>query len=255
MRSIGNVDVDVVRAEYRKKPRKAVDVLKLVNRAMTQMLTDIEAMVSTHHSMLADSDCIDVIENSVLETNLPQGSIDHIITSPPYGVEASSYLRTHLLSYRSLQPILNYDPYTMNSRIIGSEYVSNNDIPNPTSIAASMSETFVRFFDVQLGRETSSKVISRKFMMMHFFDDMVTLATQFHNWLRPGGRIAFVVGNKRVGNYVVPTDAIVAEIFHASGLELDGVIQHKLKFNNSNSEVPWQERTIQDEFVMLFTRR
>lgn len=255
MRSIGNVDVDVVRAEYRKKPRKNVDVLKLVNRAITRMLADIEAMVSTHHLMLADSDCIDVIENSVLETKLPQGSIDYIITSPPYGVEASSYLRTHLLSYRSLQPILNYDPYTMNNRIIGSEYVSNNGVPNPSSIAASMSETFVKFFDGQLARETSSKVVSRKVMMMHFFDDMVALATQFHTWLRPGGRIAFVVGNKKVGNHIVPTDAIVSEIFHASGLELDDVIQHKLKFNNSNSEVPWQERTIQDEFVMLFTNR
>ena len=37
MRSIGNVDVDVVRAEYRKSPRTNVDVAKLVTRQLTRM--------------------------------------------------------------------------------------------------------------------------------------------------------------------------------------------------------------------------
>jgi len=92
-------------------------------------------------------------------------------------------------------------------------------------------------------------------MMMQFFVDMERVAARFHDWLKPNGRIAFVIGNKRLGESLIPTDAIIEELFEARGLKQDSVIRHKLKCNNSNSEVPWQERTIQEEFVLLFTRR
>ena len=91
--------------------------------------------------------------------------------------------------------------------------------------------------------------------MMHFFDDMVNVAKLFRNMIRKNGKIAFVVGNKKIGDYVIPTAKIISEIFESFGLELYDTIGHKLKCNNSNSEVPWQERIIQDEFVLLFTRR
>ena len=42
MRSIGNVDVDVVRAEYSKKPREKVDVRALVARHLKKMSKDIQ---------------------------------------------------------------------------------------------------------------------------------------------------------------------------------------------------------------------
>jgi hypothetical protein len=38
------------------------------------------------------------------------------------------------------------------------------------------------------------------------------------------------------------------------GLRLDDVVSHKLKTNNSNSEVPWQERVIQEEHVLICTK-
>ncbi len=91
--------------------------------------------------------------------------------------------------------------------------------------------------------------------MVHFFDDMVKVARQFQRWLRSAGRVGFVVGNKRLGENIIPTDVIISEIFASFGLRLDQSIGHKLKCNNSNSEVPWQERTIQDEFAMLFTKK
>lgn len=254
MRSIGNVDVDVVRAEYRKKPRLNVDVLKLVSRWMKRMTSDIQEMVSSHVHLIADPTNIEVIENDILDTDFPAHSVDFIITSPPYGVEASSYIRTHLLSYRTLQPILNYDPYSTNKKIIGSEYADGDFSPISSLKTAHISPSYVEFFEQQYESGISAKVVSRNSMMMRFFDEMVESSRLFSKWLRPNGRIAFIVGNKRIGNTLVPTDKIIAEIFGAMGLRLDQVISQKLKTNNSNSEVPWQERTIQDEFIMLFTK-
>ena len=52
MRSIGNVDVDVVRAEYRKTPRTDVNVAKLVARQLTKMAGNIAASLVSHAELI-----------------------------------------------------------------------------------------------------------------------------------------------------------------------------------------------------------
>ena len=90
--------------------------------------------------------------------------------------------------------------------------------------------------------------------MMKFFEDMYGVVEQFGKWLKPGGHVAFIIGNKKIGDNIIPTDTIIAEIFYYFGFSLDESIPHKLKTNNSNSQVPWQDRIIENEFVMLFTK-
>ena len=63
-----------------------------------------------------------------------------------------------------------------------------------------------------------------------------------------------MIGNKRLGEKVIPMDDIVTELFRTCGLQLVDTIRHKLKTNNSNSQVPWQERTIQEECIILFQK-
>jgi hypothetical protein len=255
MRSIGNVDVDVVRAEYRKTPREAVDVLGLMQRAFRKVIRDIEAMSSSHDGLLSEPEEIVVVEGSTLEVDLYPESVGCIITSPPYGVESLSYLRTHLLSYRSLRSVLDRDPYAYDEQIIGSEYLSNEPLNWDDFQAGERSESFQTFFSQVPGDEYPDSLRRRTNMMMRFFDDMAACADRFEKWLRPGAPIAFVVGNKRLGDRLIPTDAIVTELFESAGLRFERSIQHKLKCNNSNSEVPWQERTIQDEFVLVFRKQ
>jgi len=253
MRSIGNVDVDVVRAEYSRAPRSYVDVLKLVQRKLHRMILDIECTVRTHRDLMASEHDITVFESSVLDAEIAPASLDYIITSPPYGAESVSYLRTHLLSYRCLDPVLHYDPYSFNHKIIGSEYINPPETPDPTR-DSTVSKKLASFLKKKTHDGKSMEDRSRRDMMIHFFDDMLKVGRKFREWLRPNGRIAFVIGNKRLGDEVIPADEIIRELFEDCGLRLDRIIRHKLKCNNSNSEVPWQERTIQDEFVLLFTR-
>jgi len=254
MRSIGNVDVDVVRAEYSKNPRLNVDVFHLVQRAMRKYILDIQKSVETHKALLTSPSAVQVVNGSVLDTKISSKSIDCIITSPPYGVESLSYFRTHLLSFRCLSPFLNYDPYFENEKSIGSEFLSKHNGNNAGSIASKRSKTFGKFFNSNNAID-SGNYAKRLGGMLRFFDDMTLLGERFNSWLRPGGRIAFVVGNKRLGEKTIPTDKIIAELFDSFGLGLDENIEHKLKWNNSNSEVPWQEKIIQNEYVMLFTKR
>lgn len=255
MRSIGNVDVDVVRAEYSRKKRQNVDVLGLVTRTLERYASDIREMASSHYGLIGTSEQIRVLETSALDARVPPGSIDCIITSPPYGVESLSYLRTHLLSYRVLARILKTDPYDVDSRIIGNEYLPKAQDGEAGEEASGRSQTFREFFgsDHKVGCEGVTPM--RRMMMAKFFDQMVDVSERFASWMPRGGRMAFVIGNKRLGNRMIPTHAIVGDLFQSAGFRPIGTFQHKLKCNNTNSEVPWQERTIQQEFILLFQRR
>lgn len=253
MRSIGNVDVDVVRAEYSKKPRVNVDVERLVTRSLKGMMSDIQRMQQSHAHLIGEPSSIQVVEGSALDVDLPKGSISHIITSPPYGVEAISYLRTHLLSYRSLAKYLEHDPYDTRDKTIGSEYLDETH-ENAGSISMRISHSFRAFF----GESHSSldkREAQRRLAMMQFCDDMRSIGERMAHWLKPGGKVAYIIGNKRLGQRIIPMDRIISELFQSVGLVETGTISHKLKTNNSNSQVPWQERVIQEEHIMFFERR
>lgn len=254
MRSIGNVDVDVVRAEYRKTPRENVDALKLVKGQIRKMSSGITATVAACKDTIGPASDIEIIENSVLTTEIERGSISHIITSPPYGVESLSYLRTHLLSFRALESILGVDPYNFGEGIIGSEYLYD-EIPDVNKfMVKNVSITYRNYFNKLLSAADKSLEQKRIIMMMNFFEDMCGVIKKFSVWLKKNGKVAFIIGNKKIGDSIIPTDKIINEIFGSFGFELKDSIAHKLKTNNSNSQVPWQDRIIRDEYVLLFQK-
>jgi DNA-binding XRE family transcriptional regulator len=252
MRSIGNVDVDVVRAEYSREPRQGVEVGRMVTQQLRKMSAGVALSLKTHSDLIGDSSIIDVKEGSVLDLELPENSVDCVITSPPYGVEALSYLRTHLLSYRSLVAHLKHDPYETRDKTIGSEYL-DKVVPRGTPPAVEVSPACKKFFDLPHG-EVNPKYVHRRAGMLQFFDDMLATGERISRWVKPGGNVAFIVGNKRLGDDVIPTDVIVRQIFESCGLGFVDSIQHKLKTNNSNSQVPWQERIIQEESILMFKK-
>lgn len=255
MRSIGNVDVDVVRAEYRKTPRANVDVCALVTRSLRKSVQEIERSIATHKDVIAGPESVVIKQGSILDVDGPaDGTVDCIITSPPYGVESLSYLRTHLLSYRTMSHELGMDAYDWNDGAIGSEYLGGTDLPPDSMTVSHISPTFHQFFEAMPGAVTKADA-KRITMMMQFFEDMASVSERMARWLKPGGHLAFVVGNKSLLGQIIPTDKIMEEVFEAKGLAFDRSISHKLKTNNSNSSVPWQDRIIGEENIMLATKR
>ena len=150
---------------------------------------------------------------------------------------------------------LKTDPYEFGSKVIGSEYLPKNE-PDLLNLSVSkVSKTYREFFK-RIYKEDENKTYKiRVGMMMHFFQDMENIAERFNLWVKPNGKIAFVVGNKRIGDDLIPTDVIIKEIFESKGLKLEEVLEHKLKTNNSNSKVPWQDRIIDQEFTMIFKKK
>jgi site-specific DNA-methyltransferase (cytosine-N4-specific) len=252
MRSIGNVDVDVVRAEYSKRPRENVEAGPLITRQLHKMAADVTASLSSHAHHIGPARGVVLHEASVLDVDLNDESIDYVITSPPYGIEAISYLRTHLLSYRSLFSFFGHDPYDTRDKTIGSEYIA--DASSVSTHGAVNASSICRQFFSKPVEKSDSKLEARRAAMIKFFDDMLAVGERMSKWLKDGGQVAFIVGNKRLGDDVIPMDTIITELFAKCGLEFLQGIQHKLKTNNSNSQVPWQERIIQEESILLFKR-
>jgi hypothetical protein len=253
MRSIGNVDVDVVRAEYRHEPRSNMNVLRHMQSQLKKMASSVDGIRSSHPEAASEADT-KILEGNILDTDLDDDSIAHVITSPPYGVESLSYLRTHLLSFRCLESFLHADPYATGTGVIGSEYLDGSDHAAARHEHATASIAFNEFFGREL-YEGDAKLERRAAMMMQFFDDMGRLVDRLGRCVRPGGCVGFVIGNKRLGDHIIPAHTIIAELFAARGFELHEALEHKLKTNNSNSQVPWQERIIQNEYVLVMSKR
>ena len=189
-----------------------------------------------------------------MSADIEPNSVSAIITSPPYGVESLSYLRTHLLSFRSLEPVLGVDPYNFGGEVIGSEYLNNEDVNIDELKVMKKSKTWNEFFSSRVQQEEWGSMRKRIVMMMKFFEDMDDLIINFHKWLKPNGKVAFVIGNKKIDEYIIPTDKIITEIFKENGFRYMNSIAHKLKTNNSNSKVPWQDRIIENEFAIFYEK-
>jgi len=256
MRSIGNVDVDVVRAEYSREPRKNVNVHAMIIDTLRSYGRDVRDILESHAGLVDREPQVRVEVSDARKIHLAKKSISHVITSPPYGVEAISYLRTHLLSYRTLASFLKTDPYRYEVGIIGSEYVDGAATIDATDVEQLQSPTGKAFFGALCKTGAyHSKLAARTSAMLKFFTDIADVIQLMREWLRDNGRVGFIMGNKRLGEEIIPTNDILRELFEFHGFRHDQIIRHKLKCNNSNSQVPWQERTIQEEYIMLFTKK
>ena len=159
-------------------------------------------------------------------------------------------MRTHLLSYRTLIAELKHDPYDTRDKTIGSEYTPESKHFDPTRLMK-LSPTFKVFF----GALTVEKpLVNRRDAMMQFFDDLLIVGEKLERWLKMDGCVAFILGNKRLGTEIIPADTIVIELFESAGLKHEKSIRHKLKTNNSNSSVPWQDRIIEEESILFFRK-
>ena len=225
---------------------------KLVARQLTKMGKDVFASLESHPWLIGSEPDVTIHEGSVLDIDLAAGSVSHIITSPPYGIEAISYLRTHLLSYRSLVAHLGHDPYDTRDKTIGSEYLE--DTARDAGVLSKAHSRACKAFFENNPQDGDGKFLQRRAAMMKFCDDMLTVGSKMATWLKPGGQLAFVIGNKRLGTQIIPMETIVTELFSECGFQLVETIHHKLKTNNSNSQVPWQERIIQEESIILFRK-
>jgi DNA modification methylase len=142
---------------------------------------------------------------------IPDGSINHVITHPPYLNNYNYLLRDRLpLFFLEYFKTLS-DENKMRDLIIGS--VSNNrvyeklasDIPEVEEIAEKVKSTG--------DMERCNAVLA-------YFDSMDLILEKLHNKLKENGYCAMLVGNSYVRGIMIPLDTIIVRIAEKNGFKL-----------------------------------
>ena len=244
MRSIANVDVDVVRTEYRRTPRENVDVFRIVSSKIKRYIDDLLAF----KRLLVPKSHVVAMLGDARKLTLPNSSVDYIVTSPPYGIEAVSYLRTHMLSYRVLYEILKTDYKELGTRMIGTDFVTDVKLTDKGLV----SPRAQAFFDNVPANTVSNQ--NRVAQMIGYFQDMEKSFAEMSRVLKENCFAVIVIGEKNLLGQKIPTYTIFSEIAEHYDLTLRKSIPVKLVCNNPTAVPPWSERMIQNEYLLMFEK-
>jgi DNA modification methylase len=244
MRSIANVDVDVVRTEYRRTPRVNVDVSRIVSRKINRMINDL-AIFRKLRLRRAKAVCK---LGDARELGLENDSIDFIVTSPPYGIEAISYLRTHMLSYRVLYEVLKTDVKELSKRMIGTDFVMHRELRSNDLLSK---EALGFFESFEPRSEPDRRRISQ---MVGYFQDMEKSILEMARVLKVNSHAVIVIGDKQLLGRKIPTHKILRQIAENSNLVQKSAMPVKLVCNNPTAVTPWSERMIRDEYILVFQK-
>ena len=139
--------------------------------------------------------------------DIPDASIDTIVTSPPY-LNAIDYLRGHRLALIWLGHSIS-ELRGIRSRSIGAERAPTGD---PHALAQSIVNLLQR-------EAVNPKTLPLR-VILRYADDMCMLAEEARRVLKPGAPMVSVVGNSTIrGNYI-PNAQILKEILEYKGFTI-----------------------------------
>lgn len=143
-------------------------------------------------------------EDTRERTSIPDKSVDIIVTSPPYG-DSFTTVAYGQFSRLSLE-WLGFD----SKEVRKIDKIGLGGIPAPdlnTSLESPLlSSTIRKISDIDPKR--AKEVLS-------FYLDFNLCVEEIDRFMKPGGYLCFVVGNRTVKKQQIPTDDIIVELFQA----------------------------------------
>ena len=174
---------------------------------------------------------------------LPDNSVDLVITSPPYG-DSRTTVAYGQFSRLSLQWLGLEE--RVDKKSLGRSKATNDPLPSET-----LYEVLAR---------VEEKNAKRAGQVLSFYQDLNAAVTEIARVVKPGGRVCFVVGNRRVAKTELPTDRISADFFCAGGFThqetiVRAISNKRMPAENAPSNIPGQkERTMAYEYLVLLRK-
>ncbi len=178
--------------------------------------------------------------------DLQPSAIDLVLTSPPYG-DSKTTVAYGQFSRLSLQWLGNEEVTVDKDSLGGSPTESlDTDIPSET----------VRVIIGKI-KELDSK---RARQVLSFYIDLFACFENIKRYLKRGGYICLVVGNRRVKRITIPTDSIVVELLNALGYVHTKTILREIP----SKRMPWansptniigaKEKTMNEENIIIMQK-
>lgn len=188
-------------------------------------------------------------EDTRFKISIPEGSIDLIVTSPPYG-DSRTTVAYGQYSRLSLQ-WLDFDDdicRTIDKNSLGGK-VSRED--ESLRISETLNKTL---------EEIKEKDGKRALDILSFYNDMTLCLKELERVMAKNSTICFVLGNRTVKSVNIPTDEILIDMFkyldfrHKKTIIRD-IPNKTMPLKNSPSNKPGEvEKTMWSEYIVIVER-
>lgn len=197
--------------------------------------TDFPAGISTR-----------VLIGDARNLTLPDRSVAHIITSPPY-LNRNNYIAQQKAELAILGFIDKRSEY---KALVHATFRSHVESSLNKHIESRFPEVRKIVSKIKLTPGNNPKI---PHMVCGYFDDLAATLTSIYRVLKPGGLAAFVVGNTRWGGIVIPIDHLLLMIAEKAGFRSERILITRLK-GNSPQQMRMYGRIPVRESVVIFKK-
>lgn len=187
--------------------------------------------------------------SSMNELPIKEGSVDIIVTSPPYG-DSKTTVAYGQFSRLALQWLDYEDVASLDNRLLGGKVSKDLEIKINSD---SLKKIIKRIAEIDSKR--AREVLS-------FYEDFDNVIIQLNRVMAKKGFVCFVVGNRTVKGLNIPTDKIMSEMFMAHGdykyiTTYQRVIPNKRmpKVNSPTNVKGKKVTTMCNEFIFILQKR
>jgi len=176
----------------------------------------------------------------------PERQADAVITSPPY-LNRNNYIAQQKAELALLRLLSSYDDYRQLVRRTLRSHVESDLGAQPETTIPEVARVLEAF---TLTPNNNAKI---PHMIAGYFEDLKRTLNSLFEVVRPGGKLAFVVGNSRWGGVVVPVDHLLALLAEQRGFIVERILVTRLK-GNSPQQMQRYGRIPVRESIVLFRR-
>ena len=189
-------------------------------------------------------------EDTRHKTSIPEGSVDLVVSSPPYG-DSRTTVAYGQFSRLSLE-FLGFDEKFV--RTI--DKVSLGGIPSETKTNGLKSESLHHIIE-KIKEIDSTRVKD----VLSFYEDFNQCVKEIDRVMKIGGFICFVVGNRTVKGVKIPTDDIIVELFQSQNnykwhnTIIRNIPNKRMPSKNSPTNVVGKlESTMNEEYIVILEK-
>jgi len=190
---------------HEKPVNEEADVFKSFRKALKTAVNKVRIFTQKYGENEATAE---IIGSDARKINLPDESVDLIVTSPPY-VYAMDYARIHKLIFFSVFGLPNKELLQLSRRYVGTDRVSTkNGMDDFERIE------FARDFIETLKRERKRRAIA----LWKYLVDMRDITAECTRVLKRGGHFVYVIGNATLRGKEFSTADSLRKIGESYGL-------------------------------------
>jgi site-specific DNA-methyltransferase (cytosine-N4-specific) len=241
VRRVSNTRYNEFKLFRRAEKNGKTDVMEVFGEVCRRNMEHIGRIARVSGASRVDVSVRNVLQGIPLENR----AVDLVITSPPYGDSRTTvaYGQFSRLSLQWLGMEENVDRTSLGS----SPYPIERGLPSDLLYVVL--------------RDLSRKDVKRAREVYAFYRDLFLCVQHIAATVRRGGRICFVVGNRRVKGQELPTDAISADFFDSVGFTHEETIvraisNKRMPSENSPTNVSGaKDSTMRFEYIVIMRKR